>query len=483
MKMSARDARVLLLGVLMTAMPALLGAAAADPPPPLVLVLDASGSMWGRIGGDSKIEVARRVLDEVVVGLPDESRTALVAYGHRREGDCADVETVIPLGPLERDRLLGAVQALNPKGKTPLTDAVEQAFGIAAGAGAATTVVLISDGLETCGGDPCGAVRATRDSGVDFVLHVVGFGISEDDVSSLECAAQAGGGLYFNAESGTQLAAALQQAVEPAPPAAATLAVRAVRNGEPCDAAVRVSSGDMDVAAGRTYLGAETNPRRFALPAGTYDVEVRPLGIQGAAPVRFDSLVLADGASEERTADFSSAEIAVKVTRNGALSDAVVKVFPAGTGRQVAGGRTYTSASSNPRRLTVTPGVWDVEAGSVEIAGSPVQRWESVKVAAGELAELEHEFRSGILRIGATANGALVDAIVSVREAAGGREVAGGRTYTSAGSNPKQLVVTPGAYTVRVRPVRLPGVEERLVEIEVTAGATVEHSVDFGTGG
>ncbi|MEZ5392330.1 MAG: VWA domain-containing protein [Bryobacterales bacterium] len=61
----------------------------------LVLILDASGSMWGRVGGETKIEAARRVVRDLTVKLPTEARLGLVAYGHRQKGDCNDIEELV----------------------------------------------------------------------------------------------------------------------------------------------------------------------------------------------------------------------------------------------------------------------------------------------------------------------------------------------------------------------------------------------------
>lgn len=452
---------------------------ASTTPSSLVLVLDASGSMWGEIDGDDKIVIARRVLAGLIAELPEGIDTALVAYGHRRAGDCDDVETVVPLGALDRGRLSAAVAALNPKGMTPLSTSVGAAIDIIRDAPGTATVILVSDGLETCSGDPCAVVREARASGVDFVLHVVGFGIDEGDVSQLECAAQAGGGLYFGADDADELAAALTQAVAPPVAVDATLAVRSVLNGEPVDTLVRVTSRGEDVAAGRTYTGPDTNPRVFGLPAGVYDIEVAPVRVQGALPVRFPDLALAAGDAVERTADFSAGELAVRVTRNGELSDATVNAYRAGTRERVAGGRSYTDEATNPRVVSLTPGSWDVEVKSVEIAGGPVQRWESVAVAAGARTDLTHDFASGVLWVGATGGGELVDAAVSVLAVADGTQVVGGRTYTDERTNPKQFVLPPGSYRVRGRPVRLQGAEPLELTVTITAGDTVARTLDF----
>lgn len=178
------------------------GAQNADKPSPgeLILILDASGSMWGQIEGENKITIAKKVLKDLIAGLPEDTNVGLIVYGHRDKGDCKDIETVIPPGPLNKGLLREKIDSINPKGKTPITDSVNRAFEVARGSENAATVILVSDGLETCGGDPCRAVEAAKGSGINFVMHVVGFDVAKEDVSQLECAAQAGGGLYLSAD-------------------------------------------------------------------------------------------------------------------------------------------------------------------------------------------------------------------------------------------------------------------------------------------
>lgn len=450
--------------------------------PELLLILDASGSMWGQIEGTNKIVIARRALADLLAELPDGSPVGLIAYGHRREGDCADIEMVVPSGPLDRESMRGVVDDLDPKGKTPITAAIDMAVATIAEGGAPTTLILVSDGLETCGGDPCASVREAREAGVDFRLHVVGFGIEEGDVSQLECAAQAGGGLYLPAADAAQLADALGRAVAASaardePPA--TLSVRVIADGEPIDAMVAVvePDGGADVVVGRTYTGAETNPRRLPVPPGTYDVVVRALGLEGEPVVRFDGLEIRGGELVERQADFSTGELAVEVTRNGALSDATVRITRAGEDERVTGGRTYTGATSNPAVYRLTPGDYSLAITALEIEGAPGYHWQEVTVTPGARASLAHDFASGELTVGVVDGDTLVDATLRVTR--DGETVASGRTYTT---SPKTFTLEPGTYSVRVQPLRHPDGAPRDLEVVVAAGATVERTVRLGEG-
>lgn len=472
-----------LVTVLALVLAPLLGpslAAARD----VVLVLDASGSMWSKVGTETKIEVARRTLREALGTLPAATTLALIAYGHRREGDCADIETLIPPGDDDRAALLAKVDALKPKGKTPLTGALEQAIALLRGRDATATVVLLSDGLETCGGDPCAVVRAAKKAGTELIVHVVGFDVKEADVSQLECIAQAGDGLYVEAGDAAQLGTALGRvlsAPSEVPPSRLSIGARA--NGDLADAlvTVRTAGKKEEVASGRTYRGADTNPRVFAVPPGTYDVEVQPIGVDGLASQTLDAISVPDGATVERVAEFGFGEIAIGVTRNGALCDATVTFFPAGGSKALDVARTYRDAETNPRVVKLPAGTYDVELKGLEIAGGSVERIAGVVVEPGRRVERAHDFASGTLRVGATAAGKRVDAVVRVSPAGTSSAAVQGRTYEQANSNPKAFDLTPGTYDVEVSRVRAKDAKAERRTVEVPRGGIAEVTIEFGS--
>lgn len=452
---------------------AALAAEATQAPAPVVLILDASGSMWGQVAGEAKIVGARRVVGQVADRLADATPFALVAYGHRREGDCADIETVLAPAPLDRPALGRAVAGLTPKGKTPITAALEQAF---AAAPHGATIVLVTDGLETCGGDPCAAARAARERGLDFVLHVIGLDVEKEDVVQLECAAQAGGGLYRPAKDAAALAAALQSALE-APVAAAdgVLVVKALRNGELQDVALRVtpSAGGRELTA-RTYKSAETNPRTLPLAAGRYRVQASALGIRGADERAFE-VEIAKGARVERTLDYSTGRVSIGATRNGQRSDVTWQLFAPGNRKKaVATGRTYRDAKSNPAEAEVPAGEYDVVLTALELGGSPSHEAGRVRIEPDGRAEIAKDFPSAALAIGVMRGAAPVDAVVTVRS--GGRGIDQGRTYKTAGSGPKRFTLEPGTYEVEIKEIR--GVT-RTVTVTLGAGAEEVRTIDL----
>ncbi len=450
-------------------------APAGQEPKPLVLVFDASGSMWGDVGGEAKIVAARRVVGELGERLADGTPLSLVAYGHRRDGDCGDIETLLPTARLDRAALGRALQALSPKGKTPITAALTQAFREAP---AGSTVVLVTDGLETCGGDPCAAVREARAKGGELVLHVVGFDVALQDVSSLECAAQAGGGLYLPAADAGELAAALGAAVaRPADALAGSLVVRATRNGALQDISVRVEPlADGIAVAARTYASAETNPRTIPLADGRYRLRVRAVGIDGAAE-REEVVEIANGARVERAYDYSTGAVSIGATRNGALSDVTWQLFaPGDRKRAVATGRTYRTASSNPARATLPAGTYDLVLTALEISGRPTWESHGIEVEPNGTARVAREFASGELAVEVVRGSTLVDATVAVR--AGDKGIDQGRTYKAASSNPIRFQLEPGDYEIEVAEIR--GAKRKL-SVSVAAGVVESRRVDLDT--
>jgi Ca-activated chloride channel homolog len=182
----------------------------------MVLILDASGSMWGRIDGKPKIEIAKTVLDGLIDALPGNFQTGLMAYGHHRKGDCKDIEMVVPVGPHNAKAMKAKIQAISPKGKTPLGASVMQAAKALRYTEERATVVLISDGLETCDMDPCELAAELAKTGVDFTVHVIGFDITKEEQEQLRCLADKTGGLFLAAANAAQLRDALFEAVKEA---------------------------------------------------------------------------------------------------------------------------------------------------------------------------------------------------------------------------------------------------------------------------
>jgi len=181
------------------------------------LIFDASGSMLRRMEGGRRIEVARRIVREVLEQqIPVEVPVALRAFGHTEPHSC---ETELLVAPRvgNRDAVLHAVdgiQAIN-LARTPLAASLDAVAGdLTAFEDQRRLVVMFTDGEETCDGDVEASVRALVESGIDIRLNIVGFHIDELGLQDeFERFAALGGGEYFDTRDSAGLSASLVQAL------------------------------------------------------------------------------------------------------------------------------------------------------------------------------------------------------------------------------------------------------------------------------
>jgi len=217
------------------------------------LVFDASNSMWGQIDGQAKIAIGKEILTDALDWLPSDLSLALRVYGHqhaREQRDCRDSELLVPAATANRDRIRQAIEGFRPRGQTPLGYSLEQTRTDLSDFSGERAVVLLTDGIESCGGDPVAAARALRESS-GTPVHVIGFGLDgadESDLAGLRAIAEASGGRFLTARNAEELREAIGAAV---------------------GTTFRVSRAGTTVASGT--LGADEVVR---LPAGEYVVEL-----------------------------------------------------------------------------------------------------------------------------------------------------------------------------------------------------------------
>lgn len=183
----------------------------------VLLVLDASGSMAEEVADGQKVDVAKAALEFYATGIPDTVDLGLMVYGHKGSADpaqkqesCEGVDLLAPLGEADRESLPRLLAEFQPAGFTPIAGALEHAGqAFADREDGNNRVILVSDGLETCGGDPVAAATALREAGA-AVVDVVAFDVPAEEAASLEAIAEAGGGSFVTAADGGALRSALR---------------------------------------------------------------------------------------------------------------------------------------------------------------------------------------------------------------------------------------------------------------------------------
>lgn len=183
-------------------------------------ILDISGSMRKTSGGETQIESARKALVQSLQNIPQDSFVALRVYGHRVEQtdktkSCEDTELVVPFGPLNKDHIKNRVASLNPKGYTPIAYSLLQSRNdFKVDREAKKVIILLSDGEETCGGNPVDVLNELKSQGFEVVVHTIGFNVDDKTRQQLQAIAKVSGGQYFDAKGATQLNEALEDATK-----------------------------------------------------------------------------------------------------------------------------------------------------------------------------------------------------------------------------------------------------------------------------
>ena len=221
----------------------------------LGIIFDASGSMLQRIDGQRRIEIARNATARLIADIvPEGTFFALTAFGYT--ADACDIRDLVRLAPLDRRAAIDAVQqipAIN-RSKTPLGHSLDRMISQMADHGGPRTIVLMTDGEETCDGDVEQVLRRAQRAGIDIVLNIVGFALDDAElVATLEEWAAIGGGTYFDTDDFDSLAAALQASAEvvvpPVPEGLASFAVFSALG----DFVARVAAGEAITLQPGTY--------------------------------------------------------------------------------------------------------------------------------------------------------------------------------------------------------------------------------------
>lgn len=178
-----------------------------------MIVFDASGSM-GTTDYALKIPRITRLkksLAHVVPEVAPVRRLGLIVYGEGAYDNCGAIKLHMKPTANAADQLLDIVGSINPRGRTPLTESVRQAAEVLNYTEQQAVVVLVTDGEETCNGDPCAMGAHLEKSGRDLTVHVIGYREGESEYFKARCIADATGGKYYSVSTEDQLIDALRK--------------------------------------------------------------------------------------------------------------------------------------------------------------------------------------------------------------------------------------------------------------------------------
>jgi Ca-activated chloride channel family protein len=265
--------------------------------PAVMLVVDGSGSMDEPAGdGRTRMEAAEDAINAAMAAVPDGTQVGLRVFGGERRGEesCADTRLEVPVGAVDRPAINAALDGLEPRGRTPLADSIEAAAAELPD-DIPGMIIVVTDGEENCGGDPCEIAGQVTQAGVELRVDVVGFQVPADEQRQLECIADAGGGTFFEAEDADGLAAQLRRAavrglrvfIPSGIPVEGTTTAQgapAIEQGRYLDELLgdQPRHYSVDVPEGQTLWAAATTTTNLASLTATADLELTIASASGS---------------------------------------------------------------------------------------------------------------------------------------------------------------------------------------------------------
>jgi Ca-activated chloride channel family protein len=248
----------------------------------ILFLLDASGSMEGMWEGkESRMEIAKKILAKLVDSLRANQHLelALRVYGHRfnrSANNCQDTQLEVPFGAKNHNTIINKLKDITPRGTTPITYSLQQAAGdFPTAKGYRNILILITDGIESCGGDPCAASVEFQRKGIFLRPFIIGLGL--DGGKALDCA-----GKYVDAQNTTSFNNVLNSSIETTF-SKTTLSIEVLNNeGVPFESNVNISL--VNSTAGNPvyefvhYLDKQGRPDTVQIdPVPGYDMVVHTL--------------------------------------------------------------------------------------------------------------------------------------------------------------------------------------------------------------
>lgn len=409
----------------------------------IALVLDASGSMNAQLAdGTPRLDAAQDAVAELVATLSPDTRLAFRAYGHqspREEKNCDDIELLAPFDSVANNKaaVVERARGLTAQGYTPITTSLTLAAGdLAAEEAASHVVVLVSDGKETCEGDPCVAAKALAEADAKLVVHTVGVGVDTVTRGQLQCIANNARGTYFDAASAAELATAMgAAAVQEASTRKVVVSGREL-GGLKMEIAGHFTHEVVD-EAGEVIAELSQIAETVELPAGIYGVTFGN-GLWTGIEVKA-------GETTEIKPGFLEVD---------PIGGDLVYVLDPETGEQVE--EIYFTKP----RATLIPGRFDVQFGELLWPGG-------VELEPGETTTL----RPGVLGVETD-----LSLFAFVLRTLDGQEAGEGDTVGS-----RSVTLPPGKYVLELDPdrwIETLSEESRTMEIDLAAGEELEITVE-----
>ena len=473
--------------------------ASAQEPPPTIIIFDGSGSMWGRLDGDkkaSKLDLARDALRTSLATAPATAKLGLMSFGHRRSGDCNDIETILPVAAGDPARFIPPLDKLNPRGKGPISETLRQAAA-ALGKSNPASIILIHDNADNCRQDPCDAAKEIAASNPNLKINLVSLGIDADELARVSCAAKSTGGQVFDVKEAANLPAAMTDvfklallnpgtgsqppaanalpataqspaAAPPSGPPGLILAARLVAQSPALSVPVRWRI--FKAGSDQPVLEATASTLTAPLDAGSYTVEAnvgfvsarKSADVAGNGPTRLDVPLEA-----------AALRVTAKDLEGGAASTTALVSLQTQSANSQRAVRPLWIGRTQEADFILPAGTYAVRA-----TDSLAQRDETITLAPGNVINKNLIMGIGHLELTASAqpDGPVLDGVTFLIAKDDPESPDGRREIVRSANLRPSFALSAGTYYVTARS----GTAEVRQRVGISAGDTVKRAISLG---
>lgn len=307
-----------------------------EPTTRILFIFDASNSMAGQWGGERKIDMAREVLFDMVDSLErlDLVEMALRVYGHQSPvppQDCSDTKLEVPFGPSNAYRIRQKLRDINPKGTTPIAHSLELAPGDFPPCNhCRNIIILITDGIEACDGDPCKVSQQLQKEGIILRPFVIGIGNDPGFKETFNCI-----GEYYDAPTKQQFREVLEVVVTQALNATSAQINLLDIHSRPTETDVNIVLYDRMSGVIRYNLIHTLNYKGNPDTLNLDQLNIYDGVVQTIPPVRFEDVRLVPGRHNTIGIDAPQGYIYVRTSRGTALNGEKILVRQAGQAKTI----------------------------------------------------------------------------------------------------------------------------------------------------
>lgn len=181
----------------------------------VVVLMDASGSMNGQLGNETKMDLAKAAIAKFAKEIPSDANLSLITYGHvgssatsDKAASCSTIQSMYTLSSYDAEKFTSSLNSFEAKGWTPLAGAIQKAEELLQAYPAedySNVVYMVSDGVETCDGDPVAAAKQLQNQRIKAKVNIIGFDVDNEGQQQLKQVASSGGGEYITVNDPAEL--------------------------------------------------------------------------------------------------------------------------------------------------------------------------------------------------------------------------------------------------------------------------------------